>query len=55
VHQVLVAIECPWLLIGWVLWLAAFIWFSKEQIWKQQIFWAEMTCFAITFSLCFVQ
>ncbi len=53
--QVLVAIECPWLLLGWVLWLAAFIWFSKEHVWKQQIFWAEMTCFAITFSLCFVQ
>lgn len=53
--QALIAILNQWLLLMWVPWLVAFVWCSKDHIWKQQMFWAEMVCFASTFTLCFVR
>lgn len=51
--QLLVAIVKWWLLLGWLPWIIAFIWITKDHSrWRTQVFWAEMTCFAISFGYC---
>lgn len=46
----LVACNRPLLLLLWLPWLGVFIWKTKGvSTWLTQTFWAEMTCFAITF------
>ena len=46
----LVACNRPLLLLLWLPWLGVFIWKTKGvSTWPTQTFWAEMTCFAITF------
>lgn len=50
--QILVGICNPWLLLMWVPWVAAFLWITKDGKWNTMTFWAEMTCFADTFTLC---
>ena len=38
-----------WMLFLWIPWLFWFIWVTKDRRWTTQTFWAEMTCFLITF------
>lgn len=52
--QLLVALNGPWLLLCWIPWIAAFVWITKDDTWDTAKFWAEMTCFASTFALCFL-
>lgn len=49
--QALVVIICPWLLMTWIPWFAAFVWITKDERWLTQVFWAEMVCFTSTFTL----
>ena len=49
--QALVVIICPWLLMTWIPWIAAFVWITKDERWLTQVFWAEMVCFTSTFTL----
>lgn len=50
--QVLIAICQWWLLFGWIPWLAAMAYTINVNLapWRTKVFWAEMTCFAITFA-----
>lgn len=50
--QIAVIVTCPWMALWWVPWVAAFIWITKDRKWNTATFWAEMTCFASTFSNC---
>lgn len=50
--QIAIAVTCPWMLLWWVPWVAAFVWITKDGKWQTDIFWAEMTCFASTFCIC---
>jgi hypothetical protein len=48
--QLLVLMNNPLLLLGWLPWIIVFAGLIlKEKKWKTQAFWAEMTCFVITF------
>lgn len=47
--QIIVAISCWWLLLLWIPWIIAFVWITKDHAWRTQTFWAEMTCFTISF------
>ena len=38
-----------WLAFGWLPWLYWFIWQTRDRRWRTQTFWAEMTCFGLTF------
>lgn len=48
--QLDIAFNQPWLLLFWVPWAMAFVWFTKDGKWRTLTFWAEMTCFANTFT-----
>lgn len=50
--QVAVVITCPWMMLWWLPWVAAFVWITKDRKWQTSIFWAEMTCFLSTFCIC---
>lgn len=52
--QLLVALNEPRLLLCWLPWIDAFLWITKDGKWDTAKFWAEMTCFASTFTLCFL-
>lgn len=47
--MLLVALSCWWLLFLWIPWLFVFVWVTKDHVWRTQTFWAEMTCFVISF------
>ena len=52
----LVALSCPWLMLGWLPWLAMFLWLTRRhRDWRTQIFWAEMTCFLITYAYVYIR
>lgn len=51
----LVAVSVPWLMFGWIPWLAVFLWQTRShQDWRTQTFWAEMTCFVITYAYVYI-
>jgi hypothetical protein len=47
--QIIVALSCWLLLLLWIPWIFAFAWITKDHAWRTQTFWAEMTCFTISF------
>lgn len=48
--QLLVVANNPVLLLGWLPWIIVFsVLRFRQKRWKTQAFWAEMTCFVITF------
>ena len=52
----LVAVSVPWLMLGWIPWLAVFLWQTRSHHdWRTQIFWAEMTCFLITYAYVYIR
>lgn len=52
----LVAVSVPWLMFGWIPWLAVFLWQTRSHHdWRTQIFWAEMTCFLITYAYVYIR
>lgn len=52
--QILITVNNTWLLLMWVPWLAAFVWITKDNEWRTKVFWAEWTCFPITFTFCLI-
>ena len=52
--QLVLVFNQPWLLLCWVPWVLAFVWFSKDGPWKEIIFWSEAVCFASTFAFCLI-
>lgn len=52
--QLMIAVTCPHLLFGWFPWFAVYLWYMKKKTWRTATFWAEMTCFALIYALCFV-
>ena len=51
----LVAVSVPWLMFGWIPWLAVFLWQTRSHHdWRTQTFWAEMTCFVITYAYAYI-
>lgn len=53
--QLVLVFNQPWLLLAWVPWVAAFIWITKDEPqWRTATFWAEMVCFANTFTFCMI-
>ena len=48
--QLLVVVQDWRWLLGWIPFIAAFCLISIRGRWRTQTFWAEMTCFAITFA-----
>lgn len=51
--QLVLVFNQPWLLLVWVPWVAAFVWITKDKAqWRTMTFWAEMVCFANTFTFC---
>lgn len=53
--QLLVALNEPWLLLCWIPWVFAFSFHhNRGDKWDTAKFWAEMTCFASAFTLCFL-
>lgn len=49
--QICIGINMPALLFCWVPWVFAFCYFyNRRHGWRTAKFWAEMTCFAITFA-----
>ena len=53
--QLLLLFNFYWLLLLWVPWGIALLYFKcrKEQ-WRTEVFWAEMVCFANTFAFCYI-
>lgn len=50
--QLSVAINQPLLLLGWLPWLVYFVYSLTDfEKWQTKAFWAEMTCFALTFAV----
>lgn len=48
--QLLVLVNNPLLLLGWLPWMIVFaVLRHRKKKWPTQAFWAEMTCFFITF------
>lgn len=48
--QLLVLVNNPILLLGWFPWMIVFaVLRHRKKKWPTQAFWAEMTCFVITF------
>ena len=48
--QLLVLVNNPILLIGWLPWMIVFaVLRHRKKKWQTKAFWAEMTCFVITF------
>lgn len=48
--QLLVLVNNPILLLGWLPWMIVFaVLRHRKKKWQTQAFWAEMTCFVITF------
>lgn len=52
--QLLVAVTKLWLMALWIPWVIAFIWITKDSKWRTKVFWAEWTCFPITFTFCLI-
>lgn len=52
--QILMAVCNSWLMLMWVPWVIAFIWITKDSKWCTKVFWAEWTCFPITFTFCLI-
>lgn len=52
--QILMAVCNSWLMLMWVPWVIAFIWITKDSKWRTKVFWAEWTCFPITFTFCLI-
>ena len=53
--QLVLVFNQPWLLMAWVPWVVAFIWITKDAPqWRTATFWAEMVCFANTFTFCMI-
>lgn len=53
--QLVLVFNQSWLLLSWVPWVAAFIWITKDEPkWRTATFWAEMVCFANTFTFCII-
>ena len=52
--QLVLVFNQPWLLLCWVPFAAAFVWFTKDHTWRTQTFWAEMVCFGSTFAFCMI-
>ena len=52
--QAVVAINQPWLLLGWLPWVAAFVWITKDGRWRTAAFFAEITCILLSFALIFI-
>lgn len=50
--QIMLAFNCPWLLLCWVPWIIA--WFELCSTWRTMTFWAEAVCFASTFAYCMI-
>jgi hypothetical protein len=50
--QLLIIVTCHPIIIWWMPWLFAFEWMTRDHDWPQKVFWAELTCFASTFTLC---
>jgi hypothetical protein len=51
--QLAVAFNDPWLLLLWLPFFAMLAWKWKQKTkWRTMIFFAEMTCFAISFLFC---
>lgn len=48
--QIAVVVTCPWYVFAWAPWLFTFVWLTKDPngTWPTRLFWAEMTCFAVT-------
>lgn len=50
--QLSVAINQPLLLLGWLPWSVYFVYSLTDfEKWQTKAFWAEMTCFALTFAV----
>lgn len=47
--NVVFVLTYPWILLGWLPWIAAFIWITKNEKWRTAKFWAEMSCFGMAF------
>ena len=52
--QILMAVCNSWLMLMWVPWVIAFIWITNHSKWRTKVFWAEWTCFPITFTFCLI-
>ena len=52
--QILMAVCNSWLMLMWVPWVIAFILITKDSKWRTKVFWAEWTCFPITFTFCLI-
>ena len=54
--QLVLAFNCPWLLLLWILYIIAFIKLNdfRAKGWNTKIFWAEMVCFSNTFIFCLI-
>ena len=42
-----------WMLFLWIPWVFWFVWVTKDRRWTTQTFWAEMTCFFMTFAYAY--
>ena len=54
--QLVLAFNCPWLLLLWIPYIIAFIKLNdfRAKGWNTKIFWAEMVCFSNTFTFCLI-
>lgn len=52
--NLLVLLNHWWLVFCWAPWLCAFIWITKDGGWRTRVFWAEMTCFLMTFAHVYI-
>lgn len=50
--QLLVAANCLWLMLGWLPFIVSWYLFSRKNQKFQWKFWAETTCFILTFAFC---
>lgn len=48
--QLILVFNQPCILFGWVPWLIAFVWITKDERWRTRTLWAEMTCFWLIFT-----
>lgn len=54
--QLLLMFNCYWLLLLWVPWGIALLYFKvRKERWRTMIFWGEMVCFANTFAFCYIR
>ena len=51
--QAVIAFNQPWLLLLWAFWIGDAIYTrAHHNQWRTAVFWAEMTCFVVTFTFC---